>query len=211
MLHGDDKGLLLPPNIAPIQVVIVPIYRDEAAKVVKEKAEQVANLLRKSGIRTEVDGRDEYTSGWKFNEWELKGVPLRISVGLRDMKKAEVELVRRDTIQKSIVHESELVESVFTAMREIQNNLLIRAKKTLAEYSAEAKVYDSFKSILDNKGGFICAGWCEDQKCETNIKQETGADIRVLPFEGQERIDILSNCVYCGKPSKKIVIYARSY
>jgi prolyl-tRNA synthetase len=211
MLHGDDKGLLLPPNIAPIQVVIVPIYRDEAAKVVKEKAEQVANLLRKSGIRTEVDGRDEYTSGWKFNEWELKGVPLRISVGLRDMKKAEVELVRRDTIQKSIVHESELVESVFTAMREIQNNLLIRAKKTLAEYSAEAKIYDSFKSILDNKGGFIYAGWCEDQKCETNIKQETGADIRVLPFEGQERIDILSNCVYCGKPSKKIVIYARSY
>src|SRR5919109_2980429 len=155
MLHGDDKGLLLPPNIAPIQVVIVPIYRDEASKVVKEKAKQVANLLRKSGIRTEVDGRDEYTFGWKFNEWELKGVPLRISVGLRDMKKAEVELVRRDTMQKSIVHESELVESVFTVMREIQNNLLIRAKKTLAEYSAEAKVYDSFKSILDNKGGFI--------------------------------------------------------
>jgi prolyl-tRNA synthetase len=211
MLHGDDKGLLLPPNVAPIQVVIVPIYRDDVAKVVKEKAEQVANILRKSGIRTEVDGRDEYTSGWKFNEWELKGVPLRISIGLRDIKKREVELVRRDTIEKSVVVESELVECVFSALREIQNNLLLRAKKTLMEYSAEAKAYDSFKSILDNEGGFIYAGWCEDQRCETNIKQETGADIRVLPFEGQERIDVLSNCVYCGKPSEKIAIYARSY
>jgi len=111
MMHGDDKGLLLPPYIAPIQIVVVPIFRDKDSKVVKSKAQEVADVLRKSGLRVLVDERDEYTSGWKFNEWEVKGVPLRINLGPRDIENAQVELVRRDTMQKSTVNCSTLVDS----------------------------------------------------------------------------------------------------
>ncbi|MGC1931636.1 MAG: proline--tRNA ligase [Candidatus Nitrosopolaris sp.] len=211
MTHGDDKGLLLPPHIAPIQVVIVPIFRDRESKSVKSKAQEVANVLRKSGVRVLVDERDEYTSGWKFNEWEVKGVPLRINLGPRDIKNAQLELVRRDTMQKSTVKDSELVDSVFSILNEIQTNLLLRAKEIHRQYLSKTNSYDSFKSILDSKGGFIYTRWCGEQNCETKVKEETGADLRVIPFEGQEQVDLLMNCVYCRKPANKIAIFARAY
>ncbi len=211
MMHGDDKGLLLPPYIAPIQIVIVPIFRDKESKVVKPKAQEIANVLRKSGIRVLVDERDEYTSGWKFNEWEVKGVPLRINLGPRDIKNAQLELVRRDTMQKSTVTCSTLVDSVLSILDEIQSNLLLRTKEILRQHLSKTNSYDSFKSILDSRGGFIYTGWCGDEICETKIKEETGADLRVLPFEGQEHVDLLPNCVYCGRPANKIAIFARAY
>lgn len=211
MMHGDDKGLLLPPYIAPIQVVIVPIFRDRESQDVKSKAQEIANVLRKSGVRVIVDDRDEYTSGWKFNEWEVKGVPLRINLGPRDIKNSQVELVRRDTMQKSIVNDSVLVESVFSILNEIQTNLLLRAKENHRQYFSKTDSYDSFKSILDTKGGFICTRWCGEQICEIKVKEETGADLRVIPFEGQEQVDLLMNCFYCRKPANKIAIFARAY
>jgi prolyl-tRNA synthetase len=211
MMHGDDKGLLLPPCIAPVQIVIVPIFRDKEAKVIKLKAHEIANVLRKSGIRVLVDERDEYTSGWKFNEWEVKGIPLRINVGPRDIKNASLELVRRDTMQKTTVNCSTLVDSVLSILNEIQTNLLLRTKEILKQHLSKTNSYDSFKSILDSKGGFIYTGWCGDQSCETRVKEETGADLRVLPFEGQEQVDSLPSCVYCGRPASKIAIFARAY
>ena len=206
MMHGDDKGLLLPPYIAPIQIVIVPIFRDKDSKVVKSKALEVANVLRKSGIRVKVDERDEYTSGWKFNEWEVKGVPLRINLGPRDIENAQVELVRRDTMQKSTVNFSILVDSALAILNEIQSNLLLRTKEILKQHISMAISYDSFKSILDDKGGFIYTGWCGDQSCETKVKEETGADLRVLPFDEQQEAEsgLLSKCVYCSDLQTKL-------
>jgi prolyl-tRNA synthetase len=213
MMHGDDKGLLLPPHIAPIQIVVVPIFRDKDSKVVKSEALEVANVLRRSGIRVKVDERDEYTSGWKFNEWEVKGVPLRINLGPRDIENTQVELVRRDTMQKSTVNCTVLVDSVVAILNEIQANLLLRTKEILRQYISEAISYDTFKSILDHKGGFIYTGWCGDQSCETKVKEETGADLRVLPFDEQQEAEsgLLSKCVYCMRSANKIAVFARAY
>ncbi|MFY9869583.1 MAG: proline--tRNA ligase [Candidatus Nitrosopolaris sp.] len=211
MMHGDDKGLLLPPYIAPIQVVIVPIFRDKESIQVKSKAQEIANVLRKSGVRIIVDERDEYTSGWKFNEWEVKGVPLRINLGPRDIKNEQLELVRRDTMQKSTINESVLVDSVISILNEIQTNLLLRTKEIQRQFTSRTDSYDTFKSILDTKGGFIYTRWCGEQSCETKVKEETGADLRVIPFECEEEVDLLMNCVYCRKPANKIAIFGRAY
>ena len=210
MVHGDDKGLVLPPRIAPIQVVIVPIFRDEDAELVISKTNEIAYDLRKSDIRVHVDDRKEYTAGWKFNEWEIKGVPLRINVGPRDIEKDQAELVRRDISEKSFVKRVNLSESVISILMQIQNNLLFRAKRQLEENTTETANYDTLKSVLEMKGGFISAGWCGEQECESKIKEETGADIRVIPFEGQ-KISESKICIYCSKPSKKVAIFARAY
>ena len=210
MVHGDDKGLVLPPRIAPIQVVIVPIFRDKDAELVISKTNEIAYDLRKSDIRVHVDHRKEYTAGWKFNEWEIKGVPLRINVGPRDIEKDQAELVRRDISEKSFVKRVNLSESVISILKQIQNNLLFQAKKQLEENTTETANYDTLKSVLEMKGGFISAGWCGDQECESKIKEETGADIRVIPFEGQ-KISESKVCIYCSKPSKIVAIFARAY
>ena len=210
MMHGDDKGLLLPPYIAPVQVVIVPIFRDKESAYVKSKAQEVGNVLRKSGLRVIVDDRDEYTSGWKFNEWEIKGVPLRINLGPRDIKNAELELVRRDTMLKWTTKESGVVDSVTSILGEIQTNLLNRATETQRQYTSRTYSYDTFKSILDAKGGFVYTYWCGEQSCEIKIKEETGADLRVIPFECKED-EVTNLCIYCGEPSNKIAIFGRAY
>jgi prolyl-tRNA synthetase len=211
MLHGDDRGLLLPPYIAPIQVVIVPIFRDKESIYVKSKAQEVGNLLKKSGLRVIVDEREEYTSGWKFNEWEVKGVPLRINLGPRDIQNGELELVRRDTMQKLTINESGVVDSVTSILDEIQTNLLLRTRDIQRQYTSSTNSYDTFKSILDTKGGFIYTSWCGDQSCEIKVKEETGADLRVIPFESKE-VDLLINCcIYCRKPSNKLAIFGRAY
>lgn len=210
MIHGDDKGLILPPRIAPIQVVIVPIFRGENAKFVISKAKEVAQELGELNLRVHVDERDGYTAGWKFNEWELKGVPLRINIGPRDVEMDQVELVRRDTLEKSLIAHGRLTESVLSILEKIQSNLLLRAKKQLEDNLFKTTDYTTLKDILGRKGGFILTGWCGDQECEVKIKEETTADIRLLPFQGQEMSES-SVCIYCKRPSKKMAFFAKAY
>jgi len=210
MVHGDDKGLILPPRVAPIQVIIIPIFKDRDAKLVKSKANQLADMLQKCEIRVYVDDREEYTAGWKFNEWETKGVPLRMNVGSRDIEKNQAEFVRRDTGEKSFVEQIKMTEYVISVLNQIQDSLLLRARKRLQENTTLTSNYDVLKSVLEEKSGFILTGWCGDPECECRIKEETGADIRVIPFEVQEMPD-LSVCIYCRKQAKKFAFIARAY
>ena len=208
MVHGDDKGLVLPPKVAPIQVVIVPIHKDKDASVVKEKAGEIESELKKAGIRAHLDGRDEYTSGWKFNEWEMKGVPLRINIGLRDIEKGQVEFVRRDTKEKMPGERSKLADTAGSLLAKIQDSLLEKARAFLDENISRPATYSEFKSTIEGKGGFAMAGWCGREECEDKIKDETGADIRVLPFDQKGKP---AKCIYCGQESQKAAIFARAY
>ncbi|TLY10268.1 MAG: proline--tRNA ligase [Thaumarchaeota archaeon] len=208
MVHGDDKGLVLPPQVAPIQVVIVPIHKDKDAKLVKDRAAEIESELKRAGIRAYTDGRDGYTSGWKFNEWEMKGVPLRINIGPRDIEKGQAEFVRRDTKEKIQSERAELVDTANKLLANIQESLLSRARAFLNENTSRPDSYSEFKSIIERRGGFVMAGWCEREECEERIKQDTGADIRVIPFEQKDKP---AKCIYCGKESKKTVIFARAY
>jgi prolyl-tRNA synthetase len=208
MVHGDDKGLVLPPQVAPIQVVIVPIHKDKDAELVKGKAGEIESELKKAGIRAHMDGRDEYTSGWKFNEWEMKGVPLRINIGPRDIEKGQVEFVRRDTKEKMQSDRAKLVDTATSLLAKIQEGLLARARAFLDENISRPATYGEFKSIIEGRGGFVKAGWCGREECESKIKEETGADIRVLPFDQNDKP---SKCIYCGQDSKKAAIFARAY
>jgi prolyl-tRNA synthetase len=208
MVHGDDKGLVLPPKIAPVQVVIVPIFKDKDAQQVKAHAGEVEMELKRAGIRSHMDGRDEYTSGWKFNEWEMKGVPLRINIGPRDIEKGQLEFVRRDTKEKSFSDRKKLVDTTSTMLDQIQRKLLEKATQMLRDRIVKPASLDELKSIMESSGGFARAGWCGRQECEEKIKEETGADIRVIPFEQSE---IPAKCIYCGQPSKKVAMFARAY
>jgi len=209
MTHGDDKGLILPPKLAPIQVVIIPIFYKEAQReTISNKVKEAYNKLKDKGIETTLDDRTEYTPGWKFNEWELKGVPIRIEIGPRDVQKGQVVAVRRDTFEKVEVKEKEIVDKVIEMLGTIQNNLLERAKKYLEDHITPVKTIAEFKKILKKKGGFIKASWCMNPQCEEKIKEETGATIRLIPFVKEESF---STCVYCGMEAKEVVFFARAY
>jgi len=209
MVHGDDKGLVLPPKIAPIQVVIVPIpYKDVDTEQILAKAKEIYEKLHKNGIQVVLDDRTEYTPGWKFNDWELKGVPLRIEIGPRDLKQGQVTLARRDTFEKTAVKEENVTDAVTKLLKDIQRNLFEKAKKILEENITTVTAYKDFKKVLKEKGGFIRACWCGSSDCEKNVKEETGATIRIVPLE-KERI--FANCIYCGEEAKEVVYFARSY
>jgi len=209
MVHGDDKGLIIPPKVAPIQAVIVPIpYKTADSSAIFAKAHEIHDKLDKAGISTIVDDRKEYTPGWKFNDWELKGVPLRVEIGPRDVANGQVTLARRDAFKKIVVNDEEVVETVKRLLDEIQRNLFNRARKFLEEHITTVKSYDEFKEVLRTKGGFIKASWCGSRECERKIKEETGATIRLIPFEREEPV---SNCIYCGGKAKELVYFARSY
>lgn len=208
MVHGDDRGLILPPQVAPIQVVIVPIHKDKNANLVKEKAREIEFELKNNGIRAYLDDRDEYTSGWKFNEWEMKGVPLRINIGPRDIEEGQVEFVRRDTKEKRPAERGKLVYIATSILAQIQGSLLAKAREFLEANTFKPADFESFKSIIQTKGGFLLAGWCGQEQCESKIKEETGADIRVIPFNQNQKP---ATCIYCGQESKKSAIYARAY
>jgi prolyl-tRNA synthetase len=207
MVHGDDKGLVLPPNIAPTQVVIVPIYRDESKKIVLENCENVKKDIEKNGIRVMIDDRDQYTPGFKFNEWELKGIPVRIEIGPKDIEKKQLTLVRRDKKEKIIIKENE-VKEIKKILDAMQNDMFDRAKTFMEEHIFTAKDYKEFKKIMGEKKGFIKACWCGSEDCEAKIKEETTATIRCVPFEKEK---IFSGCVYCGKDAKEVVYFAKSY
>lgn len=209
MIHGDDKGLVLPPKIASIKVVIISIYyNDNDAIPVKEKSEKLANKLRENNIEVFEDKREHYTPGWKFHNWEMKGVPIRMEIGPRDISKEEVTLVRRDTSEKISVKENEIIEKISSLLEEIQNNLFEKAKKLQEKFNTRVENFEDFKNSVKEKGGFIRACWCLENKCENEIKEETGADIRIIPFKDEE---VFGPCVHCGKQGKKVVYFARSY
>ncbi len=209
MVHGDDKGLVLPPKVAPIQVVIVPIpYKGTEAETILAKAKEIRDKLAAKDVVVTLDDRQEYTPGWKFNEWELKGVPIRIEIGPRDLKQNQVTLARRDTLQKTTAKEDEVVETVLKLLEDIQNSLFSKAKKALEESITSVETYEEFKKVLEQKGGFLRGSWCGNTPCEEKIKDETGATIRIVPFEKEKPF---SKCVHCGEEAKEVVYFARSY
>jgi len=209
MVHGDDRGLVLPPKEALYQVVIVPIpYKHVESEVILEKAREVLDRLQKKGISAILDDREEYTPGWKFNHWELKGVPIRIEIGPKDVKKKQVIVARRDTLEKVAVEDKELTSTIEKMLEEIQHNLFNRAKKFLNDNITAVKTYDEFKEVLAKKGGFIRACWCSESTCEEKIKEETGATIRLIPFEKEKAF---ANCVFCGRKADQVVFFAKAY
>jgi prolyl-tRNA synthetase len=208
MVHGDDKGLILPPKISPTQVIIVPIYKDQSKDVVKQKAYELEKKLKDFNIRALTDDRDEYTSGWKFNDWEMKGVPLRVNIGLRDIQENQVELIRRDTKERFYVKEKELVNQTLSILQKIQLNLLDSAKKHLRTNTRTATSLVELLSVLDATGGFVACSWCGKRECEDLVKEKTTADIRILPFNPKNNV---STCIACGKQDTIEVYFGRAY
>ena len=207
MVHGDDKGLVLPPKVAPIQVVIVPIYKsDEAKEIVFPKLNEIREQLESKKIRVHVDDRSELTPGYKFNDWELKGIPLRIEIGPKDIEKQQVILAKRYNREKISVGFSE-IEKIVTILDEIQKDMLKIARVKASENTVNILDYTEFKSKI-GKGGFFNAYWCGKIECEEKIKEETGADIRVIPF-GSENTG--GKCIYCQEQSIATPIFARGY
>jgi len=208
MVHGDDKGLILPPKISPTQVIIVPIYKDESKTVVKQKAYELEQKLKDSQIRVQTDDRDEFTSGWKFNDWEMKGVPLRANIGLRDIQENQVELIRRDTKERFYVKEKDLVNQTLSILEKIQSNMFDRAKYLLQEYTRSATTLEELLSVLDATGGFVACSWCGKSECEDLVKEKTTADIRIVPFNPKNNI---SSCIGCGNQETIEVYFGRAY
>ena len=205
MVHGDDKGLVLPPNIAPIQVVIVPILFEDTKKEVLKKAEDIKKSLEKACLEVHLDNREEYTPGWKFNEWELKGVPLRVEIGPKDLEKKQITIVRRDTGKKEFV-KSDDINAVLNVLDDIQKNLLEKAKKELEANIKEVKTKEDFKKQMENKK-MVFGFWCEGKDCEDKIKEETTATSRVIPFGQKTK----GKCVYCGESAKQKTYFAKAY
>ncbi len=204
MVHGDERGLVLPPKVAPIQVVIVPIAMHKEG--VLDKAKEIYNILADAGIRVELDDRDTQSPGWKFNEWELKGVPVRLEIGPRDMEKNQVVLVRRDNMEKTFAAISGLEETTLGIIEEVQKGLLDKAIKMRDERTTSAKDMATFKEGVNR--GFVKAMWCGSRECEDAIKDETGATTRCIPFD-EEQID--DKCICCGEKAKHMVYFAKAY
>ena len=209
MTHSDDKGLVLPPKLAPIQVVIVPIYRnDEQLKMVSDKAAQIVSDLRAKGISVKFDKRDTYKPGWKFAEYELKGVPLRIAMGPRDIENGTVELARRDTLTKEIVSQDGLVSIIEELLIEIQDSLFDKAINFRKEHITEVDTFDEFKEVLKTKSGFVSAHWDGTKETEDKIKELTKATIRCVPLDAISEEGV---CVLTGNKSDKRVLFAKAY
>ncbi|MBS3926769.1 MAG: proline--tRNA ligase [Nitrosarchaeum sp.] len=207
MVHGDDKGLVLPPKVAPIQVVIVPIYKsDDAKNIIFPKLNEIRQQLESKKIRVHVDDRNELTPGYKFNDWELKGIPLRIEIGPKDIEKQQIVLAKRYNREKINIGFNE-IEKIPTILDEIQKDMLEIAKVKSKENTINISEYSELKSKI-GKGGFFIAYWCGKTECEEKIKEETGADIRVIPFGSENTKE---KCIYCNEQSKETPIFARGY
>ena len=207
MAHGDDKGLVLPPKVAPMQVVIVPIYRnDEGKNKVLPKVEEIQNQLESKEIRTHVDDRDGLSPGYKFNDWEMKGVPLRIEIGPKDIEKGSIVVAKRYNSEKTNLNFDEIAK-IIPLLDEIQAEMLKKAKDEAKSNTIDISDYSDFKSKIE-KGGFFNSPWCGKSECEDKIKEETGAEIRVIPF-GSENTN--QKCIYCQGQSVSTPIFARGY
>ncbi|PLW98150.1 MAG: proline--tRNA ligase [Marinilabiliales bacterium] len=209
MTHSDDNGLVLPPKLAPIQVAIIPIYKkEEQLEAISEKLAPVIAALKEKGISVKYDDRDTYKPGWKFNEYEFKGVPVRLAMGPRDMENGTVEVARRDTLTKEILPLEGIIEHIEKLLEDIQNNLFQKALDFRTENIRKADSWDEFKDILENKKGFILAHWDGTPETEQKIKEESKATIRLIPVDGEMEE---GKCIYSGKPSKQRVVFALSY
>lgn len=209
MAHSDDQGLIMPPRIAPLQVVIVPIYKGEDSKaVVDEKARNLEKQLKALGVRVKYDDSDNSRPGWKFAEYELKGVPVRIAMGLRDIENNVAEVARRDTKEKATVSIDGLAEHVSALLEEIQQNIYNKALQFRDEHITRADTWDEFVKLLDEKGGFVSAHWDGTPETEEKIKEQTKATIRCIPINNAAEE---GKCILTGKPSTQRVLFARAY
>ena len=208
MTHSDDNGLVLPPHLAPIQVVIVPIYKDaEGLAKISERVDSIVKNLRAKGISVKYDDADNKRPGFKFADYEVKGVPVRLALGARDLENGTVEVMRRDTLEKETLPLDGIEETVAGLLEDIQKNLLEKARKYREEMTTTADTYEEFKEKIEN-GGFILAHWDGTPETEEKIKEETKATIRCIPFDGDTTPGV---CMVTGKPSARRVIFARSY
>ena len=208
MTHGDDSGLILPPRVAPYQVVMVPIPRGNWQETVLPRAREIRDELTRRGIRVMLDDRDAYTPGWKFAEWELRGVPVRLEIGPKDLEKSQVMAARRDTREKMSIAFDGLADRVTALLDEIQAALYQRALKFREEHTIRVSDYDEFKAVMEGRPGFVIAGWCGSAECEAQIKAETQATLRNIPF-GSEHVS--GTCVKCGKASAGQAWFAKAY
>ncbi len=205
MVHGDDSGLVLPPRIAPTQVMVIPIAQHKPG--VLEKAEELKGILKAAGLKVKVDDSDK-SPGWKFSEQEMRGIPVRVEIGPKDMEQNQAVIVRRDTREKKIVSLDALAENVKEMLDAMQHEMFERAKERLYSNIRDAKTYDEFKDLIANKPGFVRTMWCGDQACEMKIKEDTSATSRCMPFEQEQISDV---CVCCGKPAKKLIYWGKAY
>jgi prolyl-tRNA synthetase len=208
MTHGDDSGLILPPRVAPYQVVIVPIPRGNWQETVLPRAREIRDELRRAGVRVMLDDRDEYTPGWKFAEWELRGVPVRLEIGPKDIEKSQVVLARRDTRAKQPTAMDGLTPHVLALLDEIQHALLQRAREFRESHTTRVTSYDEFKASMEGRPGFVIAAWCGSEECEAQIKAETQATLRNIPFGSESTA---GTCIKCGRPSVGEPWFAKAY
>lgn len=209
MTHSDDNGLVLPPSLAPYQVVLVPIYRnDEQLKAIVEKLNSIKKDLEQAGIRVKLDARDSHKPGWKFAEYEFKGVPIRLAMGPRDLENETIELARRDTLEKHNYEQKDLVNKIKHLLEKMQENLFQKAIDFREENTHKADTYEEFKRILEEKGGFIYAHWDGTAETEELIQKETKATIRCIPFTDKKESGA---CMVTGKPSSQRVVFAKAY
>ncbi|MFZ6011110.1 MAG: proline--tRNA ligase anticodon binding domain-containing protein, partial [Bacteroidota bacterium] len=202
-------GLVLPPKLAPIHVVIVPIFKtDEEFDKISQKADEISTQLRKLGYSVKYDNRDTHKPGFKFAEWELKGVPVRLAIGPRDLENGTVEVARRDTKEKQIMKFDQIATDVPALLDAIQSNIYQRALNFRNTTTNKADTYEEFKKLLDDKGGFVLAHWDGTKETEAAIKEETKATIRCIPLDAKDEVGV---CIYSGKPSSRRVLFARAY
>jgi prolyl-tRNA synthetase len=209
MAHSDDDGLVLPPKLAPIQVVIVPIYKnDDQLKALDQYAEGIILDLKSVGISVKYDNRDTHKPGWKFAEYEMKGVPVRIAIGPRDMEHGSVEVARRDTKEKMVIQVNGIDQKILHLLENIQDNIYKKAVDFRETATHAANTFDEFVEILDHKGGFVYAHWDGTSETEQKIKELTKATIRCIPLGNKQEHGV---CILTGKPSTQRVIFARAY
>ncbi len=205
MVHGDDSGLKLPPRIAPTQVMIVPVQQKKAG--VMEAAQHLMETLREAGIRVKLDDSDK-SPGWKFNEQEMRGIPIRVEIGPRDIAAGQAVLVRRDTREKISVPVTEIAQQTARLLDTIQSDMLARAREHMESHIYDAHTYDEFRYLADNKPGFIRMMWCGDEACETKIKEDTTCTSRCIPFDQEQTGQV---CPVCGKPARAMVYWGKAY
>jgi prolyl-tRNA synthetase len=209
MAHSDNHGLVLPPRLAPFQIVIIPIFKNpEQLQKITEAAGKIKSVLEKAGISVKYDDRDNNTPGWKFADYELKGVPVRLALGPRDIDNSTVEVARRDTLKKETIPVASVIENVKKLLEDIQSNIFRKAKEFRTQNTFYIDKWDDFVKTLDDRGGFIMAHWDGTAETEEKIKEETKATIRCIPFDAPEED---GRCIFSGKPSTKRVLFARSY
>ena len=209
MSHSDDNGLVLPPLLAPIQVVIVPIYKgEEQLQAIRERISPLMQALKERNISVKFDDDDTQKPGFKFHEYELKGIPVRLAVGQRDLENNTYEVARRDTLTKESVSGDNIITHIEQLLKDIQTNIYQKALAYRDSHITEVNSYEEFKEVLENKGGFLSAHWDGTPETEAKIKEETQATIRCIPLDQKEEA---GTCIYSGKPSKGRVLFAKAY